>query len=38
MPIAKGHARMRKLLTSGFTERVLKTLEPVVQKYVRLLI
>lgn len=38
VPTAEGHARMRKLLGPGFTERALKTQEPIVQKYVRLLI
>lgn len=38
VPTIEGHARMRKLLSPGFTERALKTQEPIVQKYVRLLI
>ena len=32
------HARIRKLLSHGFTEHALKTQEPIVQKYVDLLI
>ena len=33
----EAHARMRKLLSHGFTENALKTQEPIVQKYVGLL-
>ena len=32
------HARMRKLLNHGFTQRALKKQEPIIQKYVGLLI
>lgn len=38
VPTAEGHARMRKLLSPGFTQRALKMQEPIVQKYVGLLI
>ena len=38
IPTSEGHARMRKLLSPGFTERALKLQEPVIQKYVALLI
>ncbi|KAA6408879.1 MAG: benzoate 4-monooxygenase cytochrome P450 [Lasallia pustulata] len=38
VPTAEGHARMRKLLTPRFAECALNTQEPVVQKYVCLLL
>lgn len=37
-PNPEDHARMRRLLNHGFTEHALKAQEPIVQKYVNLLI